>query len=61
MNDQEQLKQFLFAQTCVLLAGRLGNSDHMPADYVKNKFEETFKILAKEYSKPYLDSSTPKI
>lgn len=60
MNKNEQLKQFLFAQTCVLLAGRLGNSEMMPTEYIKNKFEETFKALAKEYSKPYIDSSTPK-
>jgi len=60
MNEQEQLKQFLFAQTCVLLAGRLANSDHMPTDYIKNKFEDTFNALAKEYKRPYIDSSTPK-
>ncbi|QWR81949.1 hypothetical protein G4U62_16220 [Cronobacter sakazakii] len=60
MNEKEQLKQFLFAQTCVLLSGRLGNSDHMPTDYIKNIFEETFKALAKEYSQTYIDSHTPK-
>jgi hypothetical protein len=61
MNDKEQLKQFLFAQTCLLLAGRLGNSSNMPDDYIKSKFETTFKALAKEYDKPYIDSFTPKI
>lgn len=61
MNDNEQLKQFLFSQTCTLLAGRLGNSEMMPTDYIKNKFEETFKALAKEYSRSYIESCTPKI
>lgn len=59
MNENEQLKQFLFAQTCVLLAGRLGNSELMPTQYIKDKFEETFKALAKEYDKSYINSSIP--
>ncbi|MEN4566172.1 hypothetical protein [Pantoea agglomerans] len=59
MDEKEQLKQFLFAQTCTLLAGRLGNSSHFPTDYIKNQFEQTFKALAAEYKKGYISTSTP--
>lgn len=49
-------QRFLFEQTCMLIAGRLGNSNTplSPEDYIKKNFEDIYKALAQELEKPYI-------
>lgn len=58
MNKPEKEK-FIFEQTCLLLAGRLGNSkaDYLPKQYIAQHFEDTYKALAAEIEKSYISTS----
>lgn len=51
----EEKKLFLFEQTCVLLAGRLGNEKCTlsPKTCIDEHFEKTYKALADEFDKHY--------
>jgi len=54
----ESHKNFIFEQTCLLLAGRLSNSEMMPTEYIKKFFEDTYKALEAEYKKDYVKRTT---
>ncbi|KKW51378.1 hypothetical protein NG830_19200 [Pantoea ananatis] len=55
-NDNVQHRNFLFEQTCRLLAGRManGNYNSNPDKFITDHFEKTFKALKAEYEKPYV-------
>lgn len=56
---REEKQKFLIEQTCILLAGRIANSntDHTAKNYIEKYFEETFKALSAELKKSYISTA----
>lgn len=53
MTNQE-IKDFLFKQTCTIIAGRLAEGNATPPDkYIKDHFENIYLALHEEYKKDY--------
>ncbi|REF09750.1 hypothetical protein [Pantoea ananatis] len=53
-DDNVQHRNFLFEQTCRLMAGRVANSNANPQQIITDHFEKTYKALKEEYLKSYV-------
>ncbi|EOI6865256.1 hypothetical protein ACMVR0_001303 [Yersinia enterocolitica] len=48
----KETKDFLFAQTCTIIAGRLSEGNATPpSQYISDHFEEIYLALQNEYKK----------
>lgn len=56
---QEEKVNYLIEKTCTVIAGRLANENCklLPAEAIKNYFEDTYKALASELKKSYISQS----
>lgn len=54
MSTTVEHRNFIFEQTCRLLAGKLANTQATPKSVIEGQFKETYEALMKEYEKGYV-------
>lgn len=52
--QDKQHQDFLFQQTCILLAPRLAHQSASPKQYVASNFKDLYEALADEYKRAYI-------